>query len=93
MSSDSICYGCQKIYVKSNNDDVAFICNCFHNEYPKYRCICRNCVSSKELILVPKDHSLSKIHMYQDYKQSKKCICCSSVEEFMKIPTNIRYET
>ncbi len=90
MSESYLCYGCENIFTETN--DLAFICNCHHKDNPKYRAICRQCVASKNLVFIPKNHNLSKIHQYQDGASSGKCICCPSIEEFLAIPKNIRYD-
>lgn len=85
-----LCYGCKNVFV--GTDKLAFICNCLNKGNPKYRGICRQCVVSGELVFIPRDHYLSKVHQYQDKAPTDKCTCCRSLKDVVSIPNNISYE-
>ncbi len=88
--SNYSCYGCKIVFV--GTDDLAFICNCFHEGFPKYRGVCRQCVVNGEQIYIPQKHSLSKIHVRQNGAPPGDCLCCSSFKDLASIPKNIRHE-
>ena len=59
------CYGCQKLL---NYDDLAAKCNCFREDKPHCRGVCKPCFTNKVELQIeePEHHHLTKIHQYSD---------------------------
>lgn len=54
--TDIRCYGCDSIGKESQ---FLYICNCYYEEGPKYRGVCKFCIENRVTIKLPYDHNLS----------------------------------